>query len=99
MISTTSTQVRDHPILSVFFQQRVLDLDYDLGRKSYEETEAEVQQLLRDHPDLPRAHFLRYLNSSHHGEFTGALDAVHRYFDYSMRRCARSSGFTCCQSL
>ena len=43
-------------------------------------------RLLGIHPELPRGQFLRYLNSTHHREFAGALDAVHRYFDYAIRR-------------
>lgn len=64
----------------------MLDLEYDAGVRSYEETEQEVSALLRSHSELPRGHFLRYLNSTQHKEFTGALDAVHRYFDYAIQR-------------
>jgi len=63
-----------------------LELEADLGTKDYESTEKEIQELLLLHPELPRAQFLRYLNSSHHKEFAGAVDGVHRYFDFALRR-------------
>ncbi len=69
-----------------YLQRRVLDLDQNVGRRTYEDTEAEVERLLRRHPELPRGQFLCYLNSTRHGEFTGALDSLHRYFDYAIRR-------------
>eukprot|EP01083_Nonionella_stella_P077158 210514_1 len=35
-------------------------------------------------PDLPEAHFLEYSNSMKALEFSGSLDSLHRYFDYSV---------------
>ncbi|KAM3572265.1 hypothetical protein VYU27_005705 [Nannochloropsis oceanica] len=69
-----------------YLQRRVLDLNHDVGRCTYEDTEEEVERLLQRHPELPRGQFLRYLNSTRHGEFSGALDSLHRYFDYAIRR-------------
>jgi hypothetical protein len=68
------------------WQRQVLDLEQQMGTKDFESVEAEIQQLLRVHPELPRAQFLRYLNSTHHREFAGALEGVHRYFDYALKR-------------
>jgi hypothetical protein len=68
-------------------QQRVLSLDKDLGVRSPSSTEAELEALMRPQRcELPRAHFLRFLNSKANREFAGALDALHRYFDYAVRR-------------
>jgi hypothetical protein len=35
--------------------------------------------------DLPQAFFVRSLNCAVHGDFQGALEAHHRYFDFSAR--------------
>ena len=74
------------PNISLPNQKRALELEADIGTKKYEETEEEIQELLLLHPELPRAQFLRYLNSTHHKEFAGAVDGVHRYFDFALRR-------------
>ena len=37
-------------------------------------------------PDLPRAHYLRYLSCMARRELEGSIHALHRYFDYSLRR-------------
>ncbi|CAN0457376.1 unnamed protein product, partial [Discosporangium mesarthrocarpum] len=41
---------------------------------------------LLQHSELPRAHFLRYVNCVHHRELQGSLDSLHRFFDYAVRR-------------
>ena len=42
-------------------------------------------------PDLPRAYFLRYLNCLHHYDVTGAIESLHRYFDYSAAHDSRTA--------
>ncbi|KAI3457686.1 hypothetical protein Pfo_014349 [Paulownia fortunei] len=34
-------------------------------------------------PELHRVHYLRYLNNLYHDDYPGALENLHRYFDYS----------------
>jgi hypothetical protein len=51
----------------------------------YKQNEMEIASVLRVCPDLPAAYFLRYLNCLYHGEFNGALDSTHHYFDFSAR--------------
>ena len=36
-------------------------------------------------PDLPSAYWLRCLNCVHHRDHRGAVDALHRYFDFAVR--------------
>jgi len=80
VLSSTSQQAQK------YLQRRILDLEQEGGRDSYEDVEEEIEALLQQHPELPRGQFLRYLNSSRHREVAGALDALHRYFDYAIRR-------------
>jgi hypothetical protein len=51
---------------------------------SFEKTEVEIRRILACNPELPLAHFLRFLNCLRHGERVGALDSLHQYFDYAM---------------
>jgi hypothetical protein len=85
-----------------YLQRRAVDLEGELGTQTFGEVEEEVERLLALHPELPRGQFLRFLNSSSHREFAGALDAAHRYFDYALRwyvcngvRCARGWYIIC----
>jgi len=54
------------------------------ARISFEEMEVYIRKMLKNDPELPAAHFLRYLNCLRHRERVGALDALHEYFDHSM---------------
>ncbi|KAK6116325.1 hypothetical protein DH2020_049952 [Rehmannia glutinosa] len=47
---------------------------------AFESLLKKLQQLA---PELHRVHYLRYLNSLHHDDYPGALENLHRYFDYS----------------
>lgn len=51
---------------------------------SFEEMEVKLRQVLSHDPELPAAHFLRFLNCVKHGERVGALDSLHQYFDYAI---------------
>ncbi|KAK9664114.1 hypothetical protein RND81_14G020200 [Saponaria officinalis] len=53
-----------------------------------------LKQLQKLAPDLHRVHFLRYLNMLYHDDYSGALDNLHRYFDYS----AGMEGYDLCSS-
>ena len=85
-LSSSSTLPTSSRQAQQYLQHRVLDLNHDVGRRTYEDTEEEVERLLQRHPELPRGQYLRYLNSTRHGEFSGAIDSLHRYFDYAIRR-------------
>jgi tetratricopeptide (TPR) repeat protein len=43
--------------------------------------EERLQTLLKHNPELPSAHFLRFLHCLRTGERAGAIEAVHQYFD------------------
>ncbi|KAH6788654.1 anaphase-promoting complex subunit [Perilla frutescens var. frutescens] len=47
---------------------------------AFESILKKLQQLA---PELHRVHFLRYLNNLYHDDYPGALENLHRYFDYS----------------
>ncbi|PIN17444.1 hypothetical protein CDL12_09903 [Handroanthus impetiginosus] len=47
---------------------------------AFESLLKKLQQLA---PELHRVHYLRYLNSLYHDDYPGALENLHRYFDYS----------------
>lgn len=66
-----------------FLKQKCLEQDGDV-LYSFEDTEKEIMRVLARDPELPAAHFLRFLNCLQHGERVGALDALHQYFDYAM---------------
>jgi len=48
-------------------------------------TESEIASLLELQPHLPLAYFFRYLNCTASRNFTGAMEALHRYFDYALQ--------------
>ena len=52
--------------------------------ETFEEMEFKLLKILKHNPELPAAHFLRFLNCVKHGERVGALDALHQYFDYAI---------------
>ncbi|KAL0300488.1 UNVERIFIED_CONTAM: Anaphase-promoting complex subunit [Sesamum calycinum] len=61
---------------------------------AFESILKKLQQLA---PELHRVHYLRYLNSLYHDDYPGALENLHRYFDYrndafSFRAPKASSG-------
>ena len=61
------------------------------GPASFEETEVKLRRVLAHDPELPAAHFLRFLNCIKHGERVGALDALHQYFDYAIIQSTASN--------
>ena len=72
--------------LELYLERRILSVSADVGTSTLEETERELAFLEALEPELPRASFLRYLSCVHHRELLGALDALHRYFDYARAR-------------
>ncbi|GAB2285057.1 hypothetical protein Dimus_019513 [Dionaea muscipula] len=66
----------------------------------FNDFEAVVRQLLKLAPELHRVHFLRYLNYLYHDDFSGALENLHRYFDYSagMEGCDVVSSLSGCDA-
>ncbi|GBG34036.1 Anaphase-promoting complex subunit 5 [Hondaea fermentalgiana] len=61
------------------------EIESRVGVVPPQQVESEVAEMLRVTPDLPRAHFVRYLNCLLHREYQGAVDSLHTYFDYCMR--------------
>lgn len=61
------------------------EIESRVGIVPPQQVESEVSEMLRVTPDLPRAHFVRYLNCLLHREYQGAVDSLHTYFDYCMR--------------
>ena len=43
-------------------------------------------KILEHNPELPSAHFLRFLNCLQSGERVGAVEALHQYMDYALIR-------------
>ncbi|GMI13039.1 hypothetical protein TrLO_g3101 [Triparma laevis f. longispina] len=70
--------------ISEMVRMRALKIEGSIGRVHFHETEAAIANLLNYHPEQALSHYLRYLNCLHHKEFPGALDSLHRYFDYAM---------------
>jgi hypothetical protein len=77
--------------LQLYLEQKANEIEKGLGVRPHEEMEAEIDAMLEVAPDLPRAYFLRYLVCLHHREFQGALNSLHRYFDFCLRRGGPSS--------
>lgn len=71
--------------MQLHLHRRAAEIERSIGVISPQDTEREIQAMLSIWPDLPRAHYLRYLNNLHHGECQGAIDSLHRYFDYCLR--------------
>lgn len=69
--------------LDVFLERRILAAASVAGSITLEETEAECSKIEALQPDLPRSSYLRFVASVHHREYLGALDNLHRYFDYA----------------
>lgn len=68
-------------------QQFLLEEADNLGKHggSYplNNLETTLRQLQKLAPELHCAHLLRYLNNLHHDDYAGAVENLHRYFDYS----------------
>lgn len=50
----------------------------------FDEMQANLQRVLDHNPELPAAHFLRFLLCLQSGERVGAMDALHQYMDYAL---------------
>ena len=91
-IPARSTALSLSPLLSMcspstitdMIRKRALNIEASIGRVQFHETEEAIANLLNFHPEQALSHYLRYLNCLHHREFPGALDSLHRYFDYAM---------------
>jgi anaphase-promoting complex subunit 5 len=51
----------------------------------------EIRNVIHQHPEIPAAYFLRFMNCVVHGERVGALDALHQYFDVCLCQHSKSS--------
>jgi len=71
--------------LQFHLHSMVEEIEAKIGTAAPQEVESEVSEMLSVTPDLPRAHFVRYLNCLMHREYQGAVDSLHTYFDYCMR--------------
>ena len=61
-----------------------LTLDEAVSNQSPQDMQSQVQSLLEQEQQIPAAHFLKFLTKLQQGSKTGALDALHQYFDYAM---------------
>ncbi|GAB2242835.1 hypothetical protein Droror1_Dr00019610 [Drosera rotundifolia] len=66
-----------------YFLNRADQIEMDGSSFLFNTLEAVLRQLLKLAPDLHRVHFFRYMNNLCHDDCTGALENLHRYFDYS----------------
>lgn len=51
---------------------------------SFEDIQLKLHRVLEHNPEIPSAHFLRFLHSWMTGERIGAVEALHQYFDYAL---------------
>ena len=70
----------------MFLERRILAAASVCGSVSLEETELECSKIEALEPDLPRSSYLRFVASLYGREYLGALDHLHRYFDYAGSR-------------
>ena len=72
--------------LDLFLERRILAAASVCGSVTLEETERECSKIEALEPDLPRSSYLRFVASLYGREYLGALDHLHRYFDYAGSR-------------
>ncbi len=72
--------------LDLFLERRILAAASVCGSVTLEETEHECSKIEALEPDLPRSSYLRFVASLYGREYLGALDHLHRYFDYAGSR-------------
>jgi hypothetical protein len=72
--------------LDLFLERRILAAASVCGSVTLEETELECSKIEALEPDLPRSSYLRFVASLYGREYLGALDHLHRYFDYAGSR-------------
>jgi hypothetical protein len=70
--------------IQISMQNKTKALENKLGNISTEDLEYEITSMLSLFPDLPRAFFLRYLNSMYASDFDRAYESLLRYFDYCL---------------
>ncbi|KAI2506648.1 Anaphase-promoting complex subunit 5 [Fragilaria crotonensis] len=63
---------------------KCLTLDEAVWNQSPDDVRIQVEALLEQEHEIPAAHFLKFLTNIQRGNKTGALDALHQYFDYAM---------------
>ena len=61
------------------------EIESRLGTFPWKDVERNLCGMLTLAPNLPRAHFLRYLNAMYYGDFDLASDSLLRYFDYGLQ--------------
>ena len=80
-------------VLQQILRAEALRVERGISTMGFEETEEDIKGLLEVVPNLPQAFFLRYLNCLVHKEYQGAVENLHRYFDYAIRTLeARANG-------
>ena len=67
--------------INLFLEQKAQLIERGMDPVSMAETERQLQALP---PNIPKVHFVRYLNFKSHREFQKALDSLHQYHDYSL---------------
>lgn len=68
---------------SMQYLQRVAEeIEALVGQEPRHVITARIEQLEARSPRTPQTHFLLYLVCLHHGDYVGALDKLHQYFDH-----------------
>lgn len=66
--------------------------DSNLDHDSTQTMLANLDEVLQQNPELPSAHFLRFVCCLKSGERVGAVDALHQYVDYALSSKTESGG-------
>jgi len=66
--------------------EQCLTIEKEVGKFDFEEVESKYHHLLENNPELPVGHFCTFLNCLFHKERVGAMESLHRYFDYAVIR-------------
>ncbi|GBG64458.1 hypothetical protein CBR_g44342 [Chara braunii] len=68
--------------LDSYLREKAVSIEREIGRVPMTALDEQLDELERLSPEMPKIHYLRYLNCLHHGDYPGAMDSLHRYFDY-----------------
>eukprot|EP01125_Pyxidicula_operculata_P020612 TRINITY_DN7650_c0_g1_i1.p1 TRINITY_DN7650_c0_g1~~TRINITY_DN7650_c0_g1_i1.p1 ORF type:complete len:790 (+),score=114.30 TRINITY_DN7650_c0_g1_i1:31-2400(+) len=74
-----------------FVNQQAEYIEKMIGTLSQQQIQEEIEKLKEIAPNLPKAHFLSYLNCVVHGEYEQAVENLHRYFDYAIESTQKES--------
>ena len=81
---TRSSQQMEQSIRTVVMSM-AQQQSHHLGANQQQEImQEQLETVLQHHPELPAAHFLKFLLGLQTGERVGAMEALHRYMDYAL---------------